>query len=199
VFTSVGLSLVSAFACAMMLVTYGSIATEHGWPAGRLFRAPPKPLALVGWAIAAAALGASIWTGPWWRVLVTLVLGMIICSVAIPLLRAVIQPLVLLGLPVSVAWAALSLGILQSPASAKHAGQRWPPAQKSAYVDRCASEFSSQGHPPADARRSCQCLADSLEAEFGITEYQAMMAAQRNPAGSAVERRLNRVMTICIH
>lgn len=74
-------------------------------------------------------------------------------------------------------------------------GQSWPAEAKSAYVQQCARDVSAQ--TSSNALPFCVCVADSLEAEFGLRDYQEMMAAQPDARGSRVERRLARVLSSC--
>ncbi len=73
----------------------------------------------------------------------------------------------------------------------------WPRGVKEAYIERCAASMVSQGLPTVNANPYCRCLADGLEAEFGISEYEAMMQAQPDPQGDQNDRRLYRVLTSC--
>jgi hypothetical protein len=75
----------------------------------------------------------------------------------------------------------------------------WPESAKSAYVDRCVSSMVSQGLAKRYARPYCTCIADGLEEEFGMEEYNYMMKAQPNPSGSSYDRRLYEVLTSCSH
>lgn len=198
-FSGLGLALVAIFAFAMIIVTYGSIAIERGWAVGGWFSSPPALLLIVGWLSVLGALVASVWVGPWWRVLATIGLGFTACSIAVPLLRSLVQPLAILGLPAAIVWLLLLLSGAHPRPRAAERGDEWPEKQKEAYVTRCSQQLTVGGQPIDGARRSCQCLADSLEAEFGLTEYEAMMTAQPDPNGSDVARRLYRVVTRCLH
>jgi len=144
-----------------------------------------------------AALGFSVWLGPWWRVFVTVVFGMTAASTCIPLFRGLIQPIALLGLPVSWLWVVATLTTARDKPTAR-ALERWPHEEKIAYVNRCALEMAPQMPSQTNSRQVCECLADSLEAEFGMSDSAAMMAAQPDPRGTKADRRLYRVVTSCI-
>ena len=73
----------------------------------------------------------------------------------------------------------------------------WPPGVKETYIERCAASIVSQGMQAVNANPYCRCFADSLEAEFGISEYEAMMQAQPDSLGDQDDRRLYRVFTSC--
>ena len=73
----------------------------------------------------------------------------------------------------------------------------WPKSAKAAYVDRCVSSMSSQGLPKQYASPYCGCIADGMEKEFGMEEYDHMMKAQPNAAGSSYDKRLYRVFQSC--
>lgn len=77
------------------------------------------------------------------------------------------------------------------------ASDLWPPVAKASYVDRCSESMARQGLPASKARAYCACLADSMEAEFGMKEYDQMMKAEANPGGGEHDRRLYRVLTAC--
>ncbi len=73
----------------------------------------------------------------------------------------------------------------------------WLEKSKSLYVDRCAISIASQGAPASYAKPFCICIADGMESEFGMHEYNAMMKAQPNPSGSADDKRLYKIMSSC--
>jgi hypothetical protein len=73
----------------------------------------------------------------------------------------------------------------------------WPREAKVAYVDRCAKSLASQGWSPSPARNYCSCIADGMENEFGVKEYNQMMNAQPNPKGNEYDQRLYRVFSAC--
>lgn len=76
---------------------------------------------------------------------------------------------------------------------------RWDPTAKRAYVERCTLSLKIQGVPVQKGRPFCGCMANGMESEFGRSEYPAMMNAQPNPHGSAVDRRLHGVVRGCAH
>lgn len=73
----------------------------------------------------------------------------------------------------------------------------WPVGAKNSYVDRCSQSMQSQGLSGSKARSYCSCLADGMESEFGMREYDAMMRAQPNPNGTSIDRRLYKVAAAC--
>lgn len=73
----------------------------------------------------------------------------------------------------------------------------WPKSTKAAYVDRCVSSMISQGLPKQYASPYCVCIADGMDKEFGMEEYDHMMKAQPNAAGSSYDKRLYRVFQSC--
>ncbi len=75
----------------------------------------------------------------------------------------------------------------------------WLKPAKAAYVNRCASSMMSQGLPKQYAQPYCICIADGMEDEFGMEEYDHMMTAQPNASGSSYDRRLYEVFTACSH
>ena len=80
----------------------------------------------------------------------------------------------------------------------KHKGKTpWQKPAKAAYVDRCVSSMTSQGLPKQYASSYCSCIADGMEKEFGMEEYDHMMKAQPNAAGSSYDKRLYRVFQSC--
>lgn len=77
------------------------------------------------------------------------------------------------------------------------ATESWPVFTKNSYVDRCSQSMQAQGLSVPQARPYCLCLANGMESEFGMSEYEAMMGAQPNPRGSPADRRLYRIMASC--
>ena len=73
----------------------------------------------------------------------------------------------------------------------------WPKSAKAAYVDRCVSSMISRGLPKQYASPYCVCIADGMEKEFGVEEYDHIMKAQPNAAGSSYDKRLYRVFQSC--
>jgi len=73
----------------------------------------------------------------------------------------------------------------------------WPESAKRLYIDRCAQSMQSQGLPSSKARPYCTCIANGMELEFGMREYDAMMRAQPNPNGTSADRRLYEVVSLC--
>lgn len=74
----------------------------------------------------------------------------------------------------------------------------WPPDIKSAYVNNsCAPALVTQGMAPEAAKEFCQCMIDAQELEFGWAEFDSMMAAQPNPDGTDIERRLYNTIAGC--
>ena len=73
----------------------------------------------------------------------------------------------------------------------------WPSVAKLSYIDNCASSVSSQGLPIRKAKPYCICIAEGMEAEFGMTEYKEMMNAQPNPKGDRNDRRLFNIFNSC--
>jgi hypothetical protein len=73
----------------------------------------------------------------------------------------------------------------------------WPKSAKAAYVERCVASMVSQGLPKRYARPYCVCIADGMEKEFGMEEYDHMMKAQPNPEGSSYDKRLYEVFSSC--
>jgi hypothetical protein len=68
---------------------------------------------------------------------------------------------------------------------------------KLAYIERCSESMSSQGLPMKNAKAYCTCIANGMEAEFGLKEYDQMMKAVANPNGSEYDRRLFKVLKAC--
>lgn len=73
----------------------------------------------------------------------------------------------------------------------------WPAESKTAYINNCSSQMASQGLPQNVARQFCQCAADGMEEEFGMSRYNEMMAAQPNPAGSNIDKALFGIFQQC--
>jgi len=189
--------LIAVFACGVVLLTYGGIARRYGWSVGSWLLGPRPAIAVVALLTMLASLGLSVWVGPWWRILVTVAFGMTAASMFIPLLRGLIQPIAILGLPISWLVVLATFSVARNKPTARAVGH-WPHEEKTAYVDRCVLEMAPQLPSPRNPRQVCNCLADSLEAEFGMSDTAAMMAAQPDPRGTKADRRLYRVVTSCV-
>jgi len=86
--------------------------------------------------------------------------------------------------------------VLAVPALA--AEGEWPARLKDGYVNNsCAPALVSQGVAQATAEMYCHCIIDAQEVEFGNAEYNAMMAAQPDPDGTDIERRLYATFASC--
>jgi len=196
-FAHLQLALLTAFASGTTLITYGSIARNHGWNAGTLFVQPRLGLTIAAWGSVVGALVVSLLAGPWWRPVVTLVGGFTASSLLVPTLRHWVQPLALLGIPAAWVWVVATWSALNAP-PVQRSFEPWPQRDKATYVDRCTAEMAPQLPEKNHPLHVCQCLADSLEAEFGLSEYAAMMGAQPDPRGSQADRRVYRVVTSCL-
>lgn len=73
----------------------------------------------------------------------------------------------------------------------------WPNGAKRSYVERCSSSMASQGLPTSKAQSYCGCIANGMEREFGMKEYNQMMKAQVNPNGSSYDKRLYNILKAC--
>jgi hypothetical protein len=71
------------------------------------------------------------------------------------------------------------------------------------YVARCAPDLSSQGLPADKAQAACSCVfagavkAMQIGTEGDKQRFAALMAAQPNPQGSAVDRQLYGIVSGC--
>lgn len=74
---------------------------------------------------------------------------------------------------------------------------KWPEDKKTAYVQRCTLSLVDQGLPSKRAMPACECVADSLESEFGTEEINAAMRADPRLKGSKIERRLHQALASC--
>lgn len=73
----------------------------------------------------------------------------------------------------------------------------WPATAKTEYVNNCSSQMAAQGLPQSAARQFCQCAANGMEEEFGMSRYNEMMSAQPNPSGSDADRALFEILQQC--
>lgn len=73
----------------------------------------------------------------------------------------------------------------------------WPTGIKLSYVERCTESLSTQGLPSNTAEAYCACIANGMEKEFGLEEYDEMMKAQPSPRGSRSDRLLYKIFSEC--
>jgi uncharacterized RDD family membrane protein YckC len=85
----------------------------------------------------------------------------------------------------------------QKPVPPPRKQATWPTSVKADYISRCVSNLVSQGLPEQYARPYAACIANGMEKEFGMEEYNQMMNAEPNPKGSAYDRRLYKVFESC--
>jgi hypothetical protein len=73
----------------------------------------------------------------------------------------------------------------------------WPESVKLAYIERCAESMASQGLLLKTAKSYCSCIADGMNNEFGMEEYDQMMKAEPKSNGSPYDQRLYRAFSAC--
>lgn len=74
---------------------------------------------------------------------------------------------------------------------------KWPSDMKRTYVENCTQGIVAQGMMEFWSRKYCSCLADGMENEFGVEEYDLMRQGRPNASGSPVDGRLNNVFDAC--
>ena len=95
---------------------------------------------------------------------------------------------------------ALSMAIIILAQSFSAFGETpWPPIVYQSYLKQCRESMLSQGMSSQKSDGVCYCLSSGLSKEFGMEEYDYMRAAQPNPKGSTVDRRLYKTVMKCMN
>lgn len=95
------------------------------------------------------------------------------------------------GVPIALVFA------VRGPPFRIGAATPWPYSAKTEYFNGCSADLVSQGRSASAAAKTCSCIANALDAEFGIEGYEAMMKAEPRERGSGVEQRLHHALTSC--
>lgn len=66
------------------------------------------------------------------------------------------------------------------------------------YVDMCTRSQVVQGLEQSRSRQNCDCFATELGKEFERHEYGEMLSAQPDPRGNDYDRRLFRIVSLCM-
>lgn len=74
----------------------------------------------------------------------------------------------------------------------------WPSEIYQSYFNQCKISMLEQRMSDAKANGVCYCLSSGFSKEFGMEQYNYLRSAKPNPNGNSYDRKLYKVVTICM-
>ena len=93
--------LTAIFALGLDAISYKYYATSAYWPVGEILDKDGSWLHALGFLALLATPGIAFYLGPWWHALILIIAGFLTGFVLMMMLKSKIQPLIILGLPLS--------------------------------------------------------------------------------------------------